>query len=147
MLLQTLPHKRMIVMLLFFTNLVACLPPLSTLPPVIRLWLKHYREDFHEPPQYQALRLMCAHLRHRLCFRRLAQTAENLLKQLQEQGTGEQEVQLHAVCLFVCVISCHQLVVMVVRASVCYIHPFLGGVNDPFTHSRSSPPDLTRLWQ
>ncbi|KAF0037805.1 hypothetical protein F2P81_010679 [Scophthalmus maximus] len=59
--------------------------PLSTLPPVIRLWLKHYREDFHEPPQYQALRLMCAHLRHRLCFRRLAQTAENLLKQLQEQ--------------------------------------------------------------
>ncbi|KAM7393750.1 hypothetical protein PAMP_020599 [Pampus punctatissimus] len=57
----------------------------STLPPVIRLWLEEYSEDFNESPQYQALRLLCAHLQHRICFRRLAQTAENLLKRLQEQ--------------------------------------------------------------
>lgn len=61
----------------------------STLPPVIRLWLEEYTEDFREPPQYQALRLMCVHLRHRLCFRRLAQTAETLLKRLQEQDCSQ----------------------------------------------------------
>ncbi|XP_059190552.1 ral guanine nucleotide dissociation stimulator-like 1 [Centropristis striata] len=59
--------------------------PRSPLPPVIRLWLEEYSEDFHEPPQYQALRLLCAHLRHRLCFRRLAPLAESVLKRLQEQ--------------------------------------------------------------
>uniref|UniRef100_A0A4W6BQB2 Ral guanine nucleotide dissociation stimulator-like 3a n=1 Tax=Lates calcarifer TaxID=8187 RepID=A0A4W6BQB2_LATCA len=53
---------------------------LLTLPPVIRLWLEEYSEDFHEPPQYESLRLLCMHLRHRLCFRRLAQTAATLLK-------------------------------------------------------------------
>ncbi|KAI3352823.1 hypothetical protein L3Q82_019397, partial [Scortum barcoo] len=61
----------------------------STLPPVIRLWLEEYSEDFHEPPQYQALRLLCVHLRHRLCFRRLAQTAETVLKRLQEQDCSQ----------------------------------------------------------
>ncbi|XP_044202190.1 ral guanine nucleotide dissociation stimulator-like 1 isoform X2 [Thunnus albacares] len=66
-------------------NLDNTVCPRSTLPPVIRLWLEEYSEDFHESPQYQALRLLCVHLRHRLCFRRLAQTAENLLKRLQEQ--------------------------------------------------------------
>ena len=66
-------------------NTLIFIPP-STLPPVIRLWLEEYSEDFHEPPQYQALRLLCVHLRHRLCFRRLAQTAETLLKRLQAQG-------------------------------------------------------------
>ncbi|KAM4603609.1 ral guanine nucleotide dissociation stimulator-like 1 [Polymixia lowei] len=59
--------------------------PRSTLPPVVRLWLEEYSEDFHEPPQHQALRLLCVHLRHRLRFRRLAHVAESLLKKLQEQ--------------------------------------------------------------
>ncbi|KAM3865379.1 ral guanine nucleotide dissociation stimulator-like 1 [Diretmus argenteus] len=67
-------------------NLDNTICPRSTLPPVIRLWLDEYSEDFQEPPQYQALRLLCVHLRHRLCFRRLAQTVESLLKRLQEQG-------------------------------------------------------------
>ncbi|XP_070840094.1 ral guanine nucleotide dissociation stimulator-like 1 isoform X1 [Chaetodon trifascialis] len=70
-------------------NLDNTVCPRSTLPPVIRLWLEEYTEDFHEPPQYQALRLMCVHLRHRLCFRRLAQTAETLLKRLQEQDCSQ----------------------------------------------------------
>ncbi|XP_032419874.1 ral guanine nucleotide dissociation stimulator-like 1 isoform X1 [Xiphophorus hellerii] len=53
--------------------------------PVVRLWLEEYSTDFQDPPQYQALRLLCSHLRHRLCFRRLLSTAEALLKRLQEQ--------------------------------------------------------------
>ncbi|XP_056135872.1 ral guanine nucleotide dissociation stimulator-like 1 [Lampris incognitus] len=57
----------------------------STLHPVIKLWLEEYAEDFRDPPQYQTLRKLCAHLRHRLCFRRIAQTAESLLKSIQEQ--------------------------------------------------------------
>lgn len=57
----------------------------SALLPVIRLWLEEYSADFHEPPQYQALRLLCAHLRHRLGFRALTQIAEKLLERLQEQ--------------------------------------------------------------
>ncbi|XP_056265891.1 ral guanine nucleotide dissociation stimulator-like 1 isoform X1 [Pseudoliparis swirei] len=57
----------------------------SALLPVIRLWLEEYGDDFHEPPQHPALRLLCVHLRRRLCFRRLAQTAESLLKRLQER--------------------------------------------------------------
>ncbi|TKS69164.1 Ral guanine nucleotide dissociation stimulator-like 1 [Collichthys lucidus] len=61
----------------------------STLPPVIRLWLEEYSEDFRDPPQYQVLRLLCVHLRHRLCFRRLAHTAEALLKKLQEQDCSQ----------------------------------------------------------
>lgn len=66
-------------------NLDNTVCPRSTLAPVIRLWLEEHSEDFHEPPQYQSLRLLCVHLKHRLCFRRLAQIAENLLKRLQEQ--------------------------------------------------------------
>ncbi|XP_071780941.2 ral guanine nucleotide dissociation stimulator-like 1 isoform X1 [Centroberyx gerrardi] len=66
-------------------NLDNTVCPRSTLPPVIRLWLEEYSEDFDGPPQYQALRLLCVHLRHRLCFRRLAQISESLLKRLQEQ--------------------------------------------------------------
>ncbi|XP_044045554.1 ral guanine nucleotide dissociation stimulator-like 1 isoform X2 [Siniperca chuatsi] len=71
------------------TNLDNTVCPRSTLPPVIRLWLEEYSEDFNEPPQYQALRLLCVHLRHRLCFRRLAQTAETLLKRLQEPDCSQ----------------------------------------------------------
>ncbi|XP_068445406.1 ral guanine nucleotide dissociation stimulator-like 1 isoform X2 [Clinocottus analis] len=67
------------------TNLDNTVCHRSTLIPVIRLWLEEYGEDFHEPPSHQALRLMCVHLRHRLCFRRLAQTAESLFKKFQEQ--------------------------------------------------------------
>ncbi|XP_078120506.1 ral guanine nucleotide dissociation stimulator-like 1 isoform X2 [Sander vitreus] len=65
----------------------------SPLPPVIRLWLEEYGEDFRDPPQYQDLRLLCVHLRHGLCFRRLAQTAETLLKRLQEQDCSESASQ------------------------------------------------------
>ncbi|XP_061535473.1 ral guanine nucleotide dissociation stimulator-like 1 [Phycodurus eques] len=61
----------------------------SALLPVIKLWLGEYSADFHEPPQYQALRLLCANLRRRLCFRRLAQTAESLLKSHQERDRSQ----------------------------------------------------------
>ncbi|XP_060907528.1 ral guanine nucleotide dissociation stimulator-like 1 isoform X1 [Labrus mixtus] len=71
------------------TNLDKTVCTRSTLPPVIRLWLEEYSADFHEPPQYQALRLLCAQLRRRLCFRRLAHTAETLLKRLQEQDCSQ----------------------------------------------------------
>ncbi|XP_037621546.1 ral guanine nucleotide dissociation stimulator-like 1 isoform X1 [Sebastes umbrosus] len=66
-------------------NLDNTVCPQSTLTPVVRQWLEEYGEDFYEPPQHQALRLLCVHLRHRLCYRRLAQTAETLLKRFQEQ--------------------------------------------------------------
>ncbi|XP_075946748.1 ral guanine nucleotide dissociation stimulator-like 1 isoform X1 [Anarhichas minor] len=75
------------------TNLDHTVCRRSTLPPVIRLWLEEYGEDFHEHPQYQALRLLCVHLRHRLCFRRLAQTAESLLKRLQEPDCSQSSSQ------------------------------------------------------
>ncbi|XP_047435507.1 ral guanine nucleotide dissociation stimulator-like 1 isoform X2 [Mugil cephalus] len=61
----------------------------STLHPVIRLWLEEHSEDFHERPQYQSLRLLSVHLRGRLCFRRLAQSAEALLKRFQEQDCAQ----------------------------------------------------------
>ncbi|KAL6110534.1 uncharacterized protein ACO6RY_19598 [Pungitius sinensis] len=65
----------------------------STLFPVIQLLLEEHGEDFHEPPQFQALQLLCAHLRHRLCFRRLAHTAENLLKSLKERDCTSRELR------------------------------------------------------
>ncbi|XP_054636011.1 ral guanine nucleotide dissociation stimulator-like 1 isoform X2 [Dunckerocampus dactyliophorus] len=61
----------------------------SALLPVIKMWLMEYSADFNEPPQYKALRLICVHLRHHLCFRRVAQTAESLLKSLQEQDCSQ----------------------------------------------------------
>ncbi|KAM8879849.1 ral guanine nucleotide dissociation stimulator-like 1 isoform 2-T2 [Spinachia spinachia] len=61
----------------------------STLPPVIHLLLEEHGEDFHEPPQCQALQLLCVHLRHRLCFRRLTHAAENLLKSLKERDCSQ----------------------------------------------------------
>ncbi|XP_062304866.1 ral guanine nucleotide dissociation stimulator-like 1 [Osmerus eperlanus] len=66
-------------------NLDNSVCPRSTLLPVIRLWLEEFGEDFREPPQYHALRLVIVHLRHRLCFRRLALSAETLLKRLQAE--------------------------------------------------------------
>ncbi|KAM9362534.1 ral guanine nucleotide dissociation stimulator-like 1 [Symphorus nematophorus] len=77
-------------------NLDNTVCPRSTLPPVIRLWLDEYSEDFHEPPQYPALRLLCVHLRHRICFRRLANTAETLLKRLQEQDCSRSGSEQHS---------------------------------------------------
>ncbi|XP_012725681.2 ral guanine nucleotide dissociation stimulator-like 1 isoform X1 [Fundulus heteroclitus] len=61
--------------------------------PVVRLWLEEYSNDFQEPPQYQTLRLLCTHLRRRLCFRRLFQSAEALLKRLQEQDGSRSSSQ------------------------------------------------------
>ncbi|XP_076001399.1 ral guanine nucleotide dissociation stimulator-like 1 isoform X2 [Genypterus blacodes] len=61
----------------------------SPLHRVIRMWLEEYSEDFYEAPQLPALQLLCVHLRHRLCFRRLAHTAESLLKKLQEQDCNQ----------------------------------------------------------
>ncbi|XP_055014713.1 ral guanine nucleotide dissociation stimulator-like 1 isoform X2 [Boleophthalmus pectinirostris] len=57
----------------------------SGLSPVVRLWLEEFSEDFQEPPEYQALNLLGSQLKRRVCFRRLAQTAENLLKKLKEK--------------------------------------------------------------
>ncbi|KAJ3614987.1 hypothetical protein NHX12_018556 [Muraenolepis orangiensis] len=64
--------------------------PRSTLGPVVRLWLDQFREDLCEPPQYPALRLLSGHLRHRLRFRRLAQSTEAQLKMLQVQNADEE---------------------------------------------------------
>lgn len=57
----------------------------SALLPVVRQWLDEHGQDFHEPPHYPALRLLCVHLQRRLCFRRLSQAAEAMLKRFQEQ--------------------------------------------------------------
>ncbi|XP_059903405.1 ral guanine nucleotide dissociation stimulator-like 1 [Gadus macrocephalus] len=59
--------------------------PRSTLGPVVRLWLDEFREDLCEPPLHPALRQLSIQLRHRLRFRRLAQSAESLLRRFQEQ--------------------------------------------------------------
>ncbi|XP_047222913.1 ral guanine nucleotide dissociation stimulator-like 1 isoform X1 [Girardinichthys multiradiatus] len=64
--------------------------------PVVRLWLEEYSNDFQEPPQYQALRLLCSHLRRRLCFRRLFQTAEALLERVQEQDCSRSASEHHS---------------------------------------------------
>ncbi|XP_036426522.1 ral guanine nucleotide dissociation stimulator-like 1 [Colossoma macropomum] len=67
------------------TNLDSSVCIRSSLPPLVRLWLDEFWEDFRDSPQHQALRLLCVHLRHRLCFRRLARQAEALLHSLQEE--------------------------------------------------------------
>uniref|UniRef100_A0A672IT25 Ral guanine nucleotide dissociation stimulator-like 3a n=1 Tax=Salarias fasciatus TaxID=181472 RepID=A0A672IT25_SALFA len=61
-------------------------PTYDTLLPVVRRWLDKHSEDLNEPPQYPTLRLLCVHLQRRLCFRRLSQAAEAMLKKFQEQG-------------------------------------------------------------
>lgn len=71
------------------TNLDNSVSARSTLVPVIRLWLEEYNEDFSDPRQYQALRTLCVYMQHRLCFRHLVRTAENLLKSLQEQDCSQ----------------------------------------------------------
>ncbi|KAF6723873.1 Ral guanine nucleotide dissociation stimulator-like 1 [Oryzias melastigma] len=89
---------RTLVELLFqreetFSNLETSVSSCSPLLPVVRLWLEEYSEDFQEPPDFQALRLLCSHLRSRLCFRRLAQKADVLLKRLQQQDCKQSECQ------------------------------------------------------
>uniref|UniRef100_A0AAY5EPS6 Ral guanine nucleotide dissociation stimulator-like 3a n=1 Tax=Electrophorus electricus TaxID=8005 RepID=A0AAY5EPS6_ELEEL len=59
---------------------------LLTLPLLVRLWLDEFWEDLRESPEHQPLRLLCVHLRHRLCFRRLARQAEALLQTFKEEG-------------------------------------------------------------
>ncbi|KAM6972449.1 ral guanine nucleotide dissociation stimulator-like 1 [Aplochiton taeniatus] len=66
-------------------NLDNTVCPMSSLLPVIRLWLTEYKEDLRDPPYYHSLKLLCGHLRHRLCFRRLAVKAEVLFKKFQEE--------------------------------------------------------------
>ncbi|XP_039519758.1 ral guanine nucleotide dissociation stimulator-like 1 isoform X3 [Pimephales promelas] len=57
----------------------------SSLPCLIRLWLDEYHEDLRDSPDQQALRLLCVHLRHRLCFRRLVNQADALLRKFQTE--------------------------------------------------------------
>ncbi|CAL8330086.1 unnamed protein product [Lota lota] len=69
--------------------------PRSTLGPVVRLWLDEFREDLCEPPQHPTLRQLSVNLRHRLRFRRLAQSAETLLKRFQEQLKEHEKPKEH----------------------------------------------------
>ncbi|XP_016365862.1 ral guanine nucleotide dissociation stimulator-like 1 [Sinocyclocheilus rhinocerous] len=67
------------------TNLDNSVCVRSSLPRLIRLWLDEYQEDLRDSPGHQALRLLCIHLRHRLCFRRLVHQADALLKKFQTE--------------------------------------------------------------
>ncbi|KAL4647947.1 ral guanine nucleotide dissociation stimulator-like 1 isoform X1 [Arapaima gigas] len=58
---------------------------ISSMQPLLHTWLEEYSEDFRDPPQHQALRLLSAHLLHRPCFRRLATCTKALLKKFQEE--------------------------------------------------------------
>ncbi|KAG7491598.1 hypothetical protein MATL_G00005350 [Megalops atlanticus] len=60
----------------------------SSLLPLIQTWLQEYSEDFRDPPQHRSLRLLSVHLRHRPCFRRLAQRADALLRNFQSEDRG-----------------------------------------------------------
>uniref|UniRef100_A0A1A7Z7I8 Ral guanine nucleotide dissociation stimulator-like 3a n=1 Tax=Iconisemion striatum TaxID=60296 RepID=A0A1A7Z7I8_9TELE len=68
----------------------------SPLVSLVRLWLEEYSEDFQEPPQYPTLRLLCAYMRRRICFRRVLHIAETLLKRLQEQGSSLSASEHHS---------------------------------------------------
>ncbi|XP_053354902.1 ral guanine nucleotide dissociation stimulator-like 1 isoform X2 [Clarias gariepinus] len=57
----------------------------SSLPGLVRLWLEEFSEDLRDSPLYSSLRFLSLHLRHRLCFRRLAQQADALLHTFQEE--------------------------------------------------------------
>ncbi|XP_077055716.1 ral guanine nucleotide dissociation stimulator-like 1 isoform X1 [Siphateles boraxobius] len=67
------------------TNLDNSVCVRSSLPCLIRLWLEEYNEDLRDSPDQQALRLLCVHLRHRLCFRRLVNQADALLRKFQTE--------------------------------------------------------------
>uniref|UniRef100_A0A8C2JDW4 Ral guanine nucleotide dissociation stimulator-like 3a n=1 Tax=Cyprinus carpio TaxID=7962 RepID=A0A8C2JDW4_CYPCA len=72
------------LMELLFQSVCVCV--CSSLPRLIRLWLDEYQEDLRDSPGHQALLLLCIHLRHRLCFRRLVHQADALLKKFQTEG-------------------------------------------------------------
>ncbi|XP_060774520.1 ral guanine nucleotide dissociation stimulator-like 1 isoform X2 [Neoarius graeffei] len=57
----------------------------SSLPALVKLWLEEFSEDLKDSPLHSSLRLLSLHLRHRLCFRRLAQHAGTLLHAFQEE--------------------------------------------------------------
>ncbi|XP_056607362.1 ral guanine nucleotide dissociation stimulator-like 1 isoform X1 [Triplophysa dalaica] len=80
------------------TNLDKSVRVRSTLPRLIRLWLDEYHEDLRDPPDHQALRLLGVHLRHRLCFRRLAHQAEALLKAFKTEDTQTGDGASSSVC-------------------------------------------------
>ncbi|KAJ8001742.1 hypothetical protein DPEC_G00172600 [Dallia pectoralis] len=71
-------------------NLDSAVCPQSTLVPLIRTWLEEHSEDFRDPPNHPSLRLLCVNLFHRLAFRRLARTAETLLKKFLEEDRTSQ---------------------------------------------------------
>lgn len=48
--------------------------------------MEEFSEDLRDSPLHSSLRLLSLHLRHRLCFRRLAQHAGTLLHAFQEEG-------------------------------------------------------------
>ncbi|XP_055753882.1 ral guanine nucleotide dissociation stimulator-like 1 isoform X2 [Salvelinus fontinalis] len=58
--------------------------------PLIQTWLEEYSEDFRDPPQHPALRLLMDHLHTLSSFCSLAQRSETLLKKFQreEMDTG-----------------------------------------------------------
>ncbi|KAF5888850.1 ral guanine nucleotide dissociation stimulator-like 1 isoform X1, partial [Clarias magur] len=70
----------------------------SSLPALVRLWLDEFSEDLRDSPLYSSLRFLSLHLRHRLCFRRLAQQADALLHTFQEEdrcaGTRSEVTQV-----------------------------------------------------
>ncbi|XP_053493422.1 ral guanine nucleotide dissociation stimulator-like 3 isoform X1 [Ictalurus furcatus] len=57
----------------------------SSLPALVKLWLEEFAEDLRDSPLHPSLRLLSFHLRHRLCFRRIAQHADTLLHTFQEE--------------------------------------------------------------
>ncbi|XP_058259940.1 ral guanine nucleotide dissociation stimulator-like 1 [Hemibagrus wyckioides] len=57
----------------------------SSLPALVKLWLEEFAEDLRDAPFHPSLCLLSLHLRHRLCFRRLAQHADTLLHTFQEE--------------------------------------------------------------
>ncbi|XP_048870097.1 ral guanine nucleotide dissociation stimulator-like 1 isoform X1 [Brienomyrus brachyistius] len=66
----------------------------SSMLPLIQTWLDEYSEDFWDPPQCSALRLLSAHLFQRPCFRRLAKRAKSLLRKFQEESNQQEKVLL-----------------------------------------------------
>lgn len=64
-----------------------CVCVCSSLPALVKLWLEEFTEDLRDSPLHPSLRLLSFHLRHRLCFRRIAQHADTLLHTFQEEGT------------------------------------------------------------
>ncbi|XP_062852558.1 ral guanine nucleotide dissociation stimulator-like 1 isoform X2 [Trichomycterus rosablanca] len=59
----------------------------SSLLDLVRLWLEEFGEDFRDSPHHPSLGQLHRHLRHRLCYRRLAQHAQSLLHTFQEEDT------------------------------------------------------------